>query len=171
LNTNNNNNNNNNDKYSNIDSITKYLNDYQLARDDFYSMHKSKLNENKKKVEQIKTEINKRTNELINVLLFNQEKLFKEIEKINQNLTKQFNDFISKEQNLNKKFEKLNLKLNHNNHLNESELKTDLKEIIYEINNNLINCLLQLNNKYEFKCNLDLHVNVKDNLIGHILWY
>ncbi len=170
LNTNNNNNNN-NDKYSNIDSITKYLNDYQLARDDFYSMHKSKLSENKKKVEQIKTEINKRTNELINVLLFNQEKLFKEIEKINQNLTKQFNDFISKEQNLNKKFEKLNLKLNHNNHLNESELKTDLKEIIYEINNNLINCLLQLNNKYEFKCNLDLHVNVKDNLIGHILWY
>ncbi len=146
--------------------LRQNLTDFKLAQENFYQLHRMKLNENKKKIESIKNEINKRTNELINVLLINQEKLFRQIETINQQILKKQLEILKAEQKIADKFEKLTASsIEHDqNKLIQGELNSLKSELDNEFSH-----LSMLTSMLEFKCNLDLHLNVKDNLIGKII--
>ena len=153
--------------------LRQHLTDFKLTQENFYRLHRKKLNENKKKIESIKNEINKRTNELINVLLINQENLFKQVESINQQVLKKQLEILKAEKKIADKFDKHQIKLaaSNNIELGQNELisfKNELNNLQSELDYEFSK-LSKFTSIFEFECNLDLHFNVKDNLIGKII--
>lgn len=155
------------DDYEN-DSIRKYFTEIKVIREKFYALHKNKLNESKKKIESIKNEINKRTNELINVILTNQDRLFKEIEKLNQNILKQLSDLTHNEQHIQTRLTQLKIKLVNLTQTESNAYRENIKKLKSDLDLEYDN-LSNFENKCQFKCNVDLHLNVKDNVIGKIV--
>jgi hypothetical protein len=59
--------------------------------------------------------------------------------------------------------------INQNETSYNNSFRDDLKELKSDLDIEY-DSLTQFENRYQFKCNLDLHLNVKDNVIGKIVF-